>query len=173
MTTFASTRRWSGVDRDEAFDLLKVVDVVAGHGFYDGPKGHGAALGVGGEAMPVILRDGGEEEQVPVAGGLEESEAGLEVVGGVAFAPCFLVEGLDDGVRLVECWGEGLAQSEAEYDLAVGQVSDDFADAPLAGSGGIVDLRAAEAGGEGSEALGGGGQDGDGILTIKEAGVGV
>ena len=67
------------MDPDEAFDLLKVVDVVAGHGFYDGPKGHGAALGVGCEAMPVILRDGGEEEQVPVAGGLEESEAGLEV----------------------------------------------------------------------------------------------
>ena len=60
----------------EAFDLLKVVDVVAGHGFYDGPEGHGAAFGVGGAAAAVVLRDGGEEEQVPVAGGLEEASAG-------------------------------------------------------------------------------------------------
>ena len=39
----------------EAFDLLKVVDVVAGHGFYDGPEGHGAAFGVGGTAVAVVL----------------------------------------------------------------------------------------------------------------------
>ena len=41
----------SGAGYDEAFDLLKVVDVVAGHGFYDGPEGHGASLGVGGGAV--------------------------------------------------------------------------------------------------------------------------
>src|SRR5258707_8088325 len=104
----------------EATDLLKVVDVVAGHGFYDGPEGHGAALGVGGGAVAVVLRDGGEVEQVPVTGGLEEGQAGLEVVGCVAFGPGFLVEWLDDGVGLVERGSEGLAEAEGEDDLAVG-----------------------------------------------------
>jgi hypothetical protein len=155
----------------EAFDLLKVVDVVAGHGFYDGPESHGAAFGVGGAAAAVLLRDGGEEEQVPVASGLEESERGFEVVGCVTFGPGVLVEGLDDGVGLGESGGEGLAEAEGEDDLAVGEVGDDVADAPLAGGGGSVDLSSCEAGGEGLETLGGGGEDGDGVLTVQVAGV--
>ena len=119
----------------EAFDLLEVVDVVAGHGFDDGPEGHGAAFGVGGAAVAVFLGDGVEEEQVPVAGGLEEGQGGFELVGCVAFGPGVLVEGLDDGVGLVERGGEGLAQAEGEDDLAVGEVGDDLADAPLARGG--------------------------------------
>jgi hypothetical protein len=132
----------------EAFDLLKVVDIVAGHGLYDGPEGHGAAFGVGGAAAAVVLRDCVEEEQVPVAGGLEESERGLEVVGCVAFGPGVLVEGLDDG-----------------------EMGDDVADAPLAWGRGCIDLGAGETGGEGLKALGGGGEDGDGLLTVQIAGV--
>lgn len=49
-----------------------MVDVVAGHGFYDGPEGHGSALGMGGGAVAVGFGDGGEETEIPVAGGLEE-----------------------------------------------------------------------------------------------------
>ena len=86
----------------EAFDLLEVVDVVASHGFDDGPEGHGAAFGVGGAAVAIVLRDGVEEEQVPVARGLEERHGGFELVGVVTFGPGFLVEGLDDGVGLIE-----------------------------------------------------------------------
>ena len=41
---------------------------MACHGFDDGPEGHGAAFGVGGGAVAVVLGDCGEEEQVPVAG---------------------------------------------------------------------------------------------------------
>jgi hypothetical protein len=155
----------------EAFDLLKVVDVVAGHGLYDGPEGHGAALGVGGAAAAVVLRDGVEEEQVPVAGGLEESERGLEVVGCVAFGPGVLVEGLNDGVGLGECGGKGLAEAEGEDDFAVGEVGDDVTDAPLTWRGGSIDLGFGETGGEGLEALGGGGEDGDGLLTVQIAGI--
>jgi hypothetical protein len=162
-----------GLACGEAFDLLKVVDVVAGHGFYDGPEGHGAAFGVGGAASAVVLRDGGEEEQVPVAGGLEESECGLEVVGCVTFGPGVLVEGLDDGVGLGEGGRESLAEAEGEDNLAVGEMGDDVADAPLAGCGGSVDLSAGEAGGEGLETLGSRGEDGDGVLTVQVAGVGV
>jgi hypothetical protein len=55
MTTLVSMLRWSDGACGEAFYLLKVVDVVAGHGFYDGPEGHGAALGVGGGAVAVVL----------------------------------------------------------------------------------------------------------------------
>jgi hypothetical protein len=172
--TSASTRGWSSaVGCYEAFELLQVVDIVAGHSFYDGPEGHGAALGVSGGAVAVFLRDGGEEEQVPVAGCLEEGETGFKVVGGVAFAPGFLVEGLDDGVGLVELGCEGLAEAEAEDDLAVSQVGDDFADAPLARGRGSIDLGSGQAGSEGLETLGGGGQDGDRVLSVKVLGVGV
>ena len=86
----------------ETFDLLEVVDVVAGHGFDDGPEGHGAPLGVGGGAAAVIVRDGGEVEEVPVAGGLKESYRGFELIGAVACGPDVLIEGLDDGVGLAE-----------------------------------------------------------------------
>ena len=106
--------------------MLEVVDVVAGHGFDDGPEGHGAAFGVGGAAVAVFVGDGGEVEEVPVAGGLEEGEGGLELVGAVALGPGFLVEGLDDGVGLAERGGEGLAEAEGEDDLAVGEVGERF-----------------------------------------------
>ena len=144
---------------------------MAGHGLYDGPEGHGAAFGVGGAAAAVVLRDCVEEEQVPVAGGLEESERGLEVVGCVAFGPGVLVEGLDDGVGLGERGGEGLAEAEGEDDFAVGEMGDDVADAPLSWGRGCIDLGAGETGGEGLKALGGGGEDGDGLLTVQIAGV--
>ena len=98
----------------EALDLLEVVDVVAGHGFDDGPEGHGATFGVGGEAVAILLGDGVEKEQVPAACGLEESEGGLELVGFVARGPGVLVKGLDDGVRLVERGGKSLAEAEGE-----------------------------------------------------------
>jgi hypothetical protein len=75
-----------------------VVNIVASHGFDDGPEGHSSAFGVGGGVMAVILGDGGEEAEVPVAGGLVEGQGGVEVVGGVALGPALLIEGLDDGV---------------------------------------------------------------------------
>jgi hypothetical protein len=155
----------------QAFELLQMVDVVAGHGFDDGPESHGAAFGVGGVPMAVVGRDGGEEEQVPVAGGLEEGQCGFEVVGSVALGPVVLVEGLDDGVGLIERGGEGLAEAEGEDDLAVGEVGGDVGDAPLAGGGRGVDLGFGEVGGEGAEMPGGGGEDGDGVLTVQVAGV--
>jgi len=157
----------------EAFDLLKVVDVVARHGFYDGPKGHGATLGVGGGAAAVVLGDGCEEEQVPVAGGLEEGERGFELVGCVAFGPGVLVEGLDDGVRLIERGCESLAEAEGEDDLAVGEVGDDVADAPLAWGRRSINLGTGEIGGEGLETLGGGGENRDRVLTVQVGRVGV
>jgi hypothetical protein len=155
----------------EAFDLLKMVDVVAGHGFNDGPEGHGSAFGVGGGSVAVVVGDGGKEEQIPVAGGVEEGHCGFEVVGLVARGPSVLIEGLDDGVGLVEGGGEGLAETEGKDDLAVGEVGGDLADAPLAGGGVGVDLGFGEAGGEGAEMPGGGGEDGEGIAASKVTGV--
>ncbi len=61
---------------------------MACHGFDDGPECHGAALGVGGGVVAVVLGDGCEEEQVPVARGLEEGEGGFEVIDSVALGPC-------------------------------------------------------------------------------------
>lgn len=157
----------------EALQLLDVVDVVAGHGLDDGPEGHGAALGVGGGAVAVVFGDGGEKEEVPVARGLEEGECGFDVVDGVALGPGVLVEGLDDVVGLIGCGGEGLTEAEGEDHLGVGEVGDDVADAPFAGGRWCVDLRAGEVGGEVVEALGGAGEDRDGVAAVKVLCVGV
>jgi len=135
----------------EAFDLLEVVDVVTGHCFDDGPEGHGSAFGVGGGAVTIVLGDGGEVEEIPVAGGLEEREGGFEVIGAVALGPGLLVEGLDDGVGLIGRSREGLAEAEGEDELAVGEMGGDLADAPLVGRGTGVDLCACEGSGEGVE----------------------
>ena len=62
----------------------------------------------------------------------KRARPGSKLVGCVAFGPGVLVEGLDDGVGLAERGGEGLAEAEGEDDLAVGEVGDDLADAPLA-----------------------------------------
>jgi hypothetical protein len=155
----------------QALDLLKVVDVVAGHGFDDGPEVHGAAFGVGGGAAAVVVGDGGEEEQVPVAGGLKESQCRFELVGAVARGPGLLVEGLDDGVGLVEMRRESLAEAEGEDDLAVGEVGGDLADAPFARGGAGIDLGVGQACGEGAEARDGGVQDGEGLLAAEINGI--
>jgi hypothetical protein len=155
----------------EAFDLLEVVDVVAAHGFYDGPEGHGAAFGVGSGAVAVFVGDGVEVEHIPGAGGFEEGECGLELIGGVAFGPDFLVEGLDDGVGLAERGGEGLAEAEGEDHLAVSEVGDDFSNAPFAGRRAGVDLGRREAGGEGVDPLGGCVEDRDWVSAAEVDGV--
>jgi hypothetical protein len=155
----------------EAFELLEVVEVVAGHGFDDGPEGHSAALGMGGGAMAFVAGDGGEEEEVPVAHGVEERERGLDRVDGVAVGPGLLIEGLDDVVGLVGWSGEGLAEAKAEDGFSVGEVGDDVRDAPFAGRGWGVQLRVGEAGGESVEASGGAGEDGEGILIVEIFGV--
>lgn len=146
---------------------------MAGHGLDDGPEGHGAAFGVGGGVVAVVFRDGGKEEEVPVADGVEESERGFELVDGVALGPGVLVEGLDDVVGLVGSGGEGLAETEGEDHLCVGEVGDDVADAPFAGGGWSVDLRAGEMSREGVEALGGAGEDRDGVVAVEVLCVGV
>jgi len=153
--------------------LPEVVDVVAGHGFDDGPEGHGAAFGMGGGAEAVVLGDGGEEEEVPVAHGLEESERWFDGVDGVTVGPGFLIEGLDDVVGLVGRGGEGLAETESEDSFGVGEVGDDVRNAPLAGGGRGVELRVGEPGGEGVETLGGAGQDREGVLAVQVFCVGV
>ena len=93
------------------------------------------------------------------------------MVGLVAFGPGVLVEGLDDGVGLVERGREGLTETEGEDEFAVGEVGGDVADAPLARGRWGVDLSSGEIRGEGADALGCGGEDRDGILAVKEAGV--
>ena len=144
---------------------------MAGHGFDDGPEGHGAAFGMGGGAMALVAGDGGEEQKVPVAHGLEERECRLDGVDGVAVGPGLLVEGLDDVVGLVGWGGEGLAEAKAEDGFGVGEVGDDVRDAPFAGGGWGVQLRVGEAGGESVEASGGAGQDGEWVLIVEVFGV--
>ena len=155
----------------EAFDLLEVVDIVASHGFDDGPEGHGAAFGVGGATVAVVLGDGVEEEQVPVAGGLEERHGGFKLVCLVTPGPGVLVEGLDDGVGLIEFGSESLSEAEGKDDFAVRQVGGYFANAPFSWSGAGVDLSVGEAGGEGADARSGGFKNRDRFFALEVDGV--
>lgn len=99
-----------------------------------------------------------------MAGGGEEREGGRKIVGGVAFAPDALIEGLDDGVRLAE----GLAKAEREDEFAVGEVGNDLADAPLARSRNAIGPGFGQGLGEGFETAGGAGDDGDGVMTSEK-----
>ena len=76
-------------------------------------------------------------------------------------------------MRLGEGWGQRLAKAEGEDGLAVGQMGGDLADAPFAGCGTGIDLGFREVGGEGADAVCGGGENGDRVLAVQEAGVGV
>jgi len=151
----------------EAFELLEVVDVVAGHGLYDGPEGHGSTFGMGGGSSAVGFGGGSDEVHVPVAEVGEDGEGGDEVVGGVALAPDCLVEGLDHGVGFSRLGCEGLAEAVGEDEFAVCEVGDDFAEAPLAGGGGVLDLRWGEAGGEFGDGCGGTEENGDGVPQVS------
>lgn len=144
-----------------------MIDVVAGHGLDDGPEGHGAALGVSGGAVAVGFVDGGEEFQVPVAGSGEERERRGEVVGGVTPGPVLLVEGLNDGVL----FAEGLAETEAEDELAVGEVGDDLADAPFTEGGLCVGLGRGERLGKDAETVCGRSNDREWVSFVEEFGV--
>ena len=144
---------------------------MACHGFDDGPEVHGAALGVSGAAVSVFLRDGCEEEKIPIAGGLEEGEGGLEGIDLVALGPGVLVEGLDDMVGLAGGVGKGLAEPEGEDNLTVGEMSGHLADAPLARNRVGVDLCGAEGRGDGANTACRGVEDGDRVLPAEEAGV--
>ncbi len=153
----------------EAGDLLEVVEVVAGHGFDDGPEGHGAAFGVGGASFALFVADFVEQQEVPGAGGFEEVERGVDVEVCVALRPFFLVEGLDH--RMV--FGEGLAEAEAEDDLAIGEVGNDLAGGPLCAGLAEFNLLVGDALEQGVQFGGGLGDDFEGIAVAQEVCVGV
>lgn len=87
-----------------------MIDVMSGHGFNDGPEGHGAALRMCGLALAVLRRCALDQKNVCVPDGEEEGQCAVEVEVGVALGPAVLVEGL-------YCWAvfcQRLAQTEAE-----------------------------------------------------------
>jgi hypothetical protein len=151
--------------------LLEVVEIVTGHGFNNGPEGHGAALRMGGESATVFVVHGSEELHVPGARAPEEVERRSQIVRGVALGPDFLVEGLDDGVRLACRRGEGPAQAESEDEFAVGEVGDDLADAPLSWRRSAIDLLGREISREGAKPIRSGGEDWDRVLSVEVFGV--
>jgi hypothetical protein len=112
-------------------ELGDVVEVVAGHGFYDGGEGHGAALGVGYGLLGCRCWGVADQDQVPLAHGGEGSDGLLGRDAGVGDGPLFLVKRLED----VVVFGEGLAEAKAEGDFAVGEMAEDFGGGPLAGRG--------------------------------------
>ena len=153
----------------DLLELGEVVEVVTGHGFEHDLESHGAALWVGQLAEEVGRAAGADELEVPLAGGAEELERGGQGVGCVTRGPGVLVKGLDDGVDR----GEGLAEADAVVKLAVSEMGDDLAGAPLAGGDGRGDLLRGEPADGLVDEAGRGGEDGAGVLLGEEAGVGI
>jgi hypothetical protein len=56
---------------DEFLELCEMVEVVAGHGFYDCGEGHGSALGMGDRFTGSTGRGVADQDQVPLAHGGE------------------------------------------------------------------------------------------------------
>ena len=102
---------------------------------------------------------------------LKEGERGLELVGLVAFSPGVLVEGLDDGVGLVERGGEVWRRRKEKTSSQSARWAAISRMLHLRGAGRCVDLSVGEVGGECVDACGGGGEHGDGVLAVKELGV--
>lgn len=146
-----------------------MVEVVAGHGFNDGLKGHGAALGVDGWLVGCGWRGVADEDEVPLSERGECSEGLLRRDGGIDSSPAVLIEGLDG----VVVFSESLAETEAEGYFAVGEVAEDFGRGPLAGSGGDADAGGTDGVDEGFENSGRGGEYLEDGAAIEEAGVGV
>src|ERR1035441_1942738 len=111
--------------------LAEMVEVVAGHGFYDGLKGHGAALGMDGRPGCGRGQSCVDESQIPPAqaGECFKRTGGSDAA--IGRGPLLLVEGLECGRILGQC----LAETKTERNLAVGQVADDLRGAPFTGGG--------------------------------------
>jgi hypothetical protein len=117
----------------EPAQLAEVIEVVAGHGFDNGLEGHGAAFGMGNDAAGGGWQSCVNEREVPVAEGGECRERLGGGDAGVCGGPLVLIEGLDD----VVVFGQGLAETEAEDELAVGEMAEDFSGGPFAGGWGF------------------------------------
>ncbi len=149
-----------------------MVEVVPGHGFEQGLDGEVATFRVMRGTLEVGLAESADELEVPAPGGAEEFERGGGVVCGVALRPSVLIEGLQECWRAGRC-RKGLAESEAVHELAVGEVRDDLARAPLAGSDGCLDLLRSERAERLVEEPWCGGEDGACILRAEICGVGI
>ena len=103
----------------DARKLRKMIQVVAGHGFDDGLKCHGAALGMGdgrfAGCRQRAARSGAGSSCAARRTSASASSAPMPEYGGCPFV---LIEGLDDVVVL----GQRLAQPEAEDQFAVGEM---------------------------------------------------
>ncbi len=112
----------------DAFQLMQMVDVVAAHRLDYVLKGHRAALWMRDRLRMLFRRDRADECQVPVPDCMKGCERFSRVIACVGFSPLLLIEGLDDMVVLAQ----RLPQPVGEDQLAIRQVADDFAWAPLA-----------------------------------------
>src|ERR1700756_349343 len=117
-----------------------MIDVVAAHGLDNGPEAHGAALRVNHGFRMGLKRERAYEREVPVAHRVEGGERVPSTIPVVMSRPFLLVEGLN-GVMV---FTESLPQTEAEDQLAVGEVADDLTGTPLPWSRRLIGALSAE-----------------------------
>lgn len=129
---------------------------VEGGSFGDGLA---AVFGMDEAALPLVFREGAQQEHPAVVQGVEETERELGGRGeGVGeFGPELFVVGLDGGPVL----GEGEADADDRVHVAVGDVVDELADGPATVAVRCVELSGAEAVDGGTEGFRQGGEGGD------------
>src|ERR1017187_6490458 len=96
-------RHWAQDAWRNFSQLAEMVEVVAGHGFYDGLKGHGAALGMDGRSGCGRGQSCVDESQIPPApaGKCFKRTGGSDAA--IGRGPLFLGEGLEGGRTFCQC----------------------------------------------------------------------
>lgn len=117
----------------DGFELLEVVEVVAGYGFDHGLEGHFAAFGMGERFREHLGGCGADQREIPIADGGEDGEGRASFERRIIFRPLVLVEGLDD----VMVFREGLAQAKPKDHFAIGEVAEDLAGGPFSWGEGL------------------------------------
>jgi len=121
--------------------------------------GHGAAIGVAEDALPLSLVEGLEEHDPAGVEGFDEIEGPFDGGDGVVEAgPGVFVVGLDGG----RVFGEGEFDAKEGVHVGVGDVVDELADGPAAVAVGGSELRVVEVVDGVAEVVGELGEDGDG-----------
>src|ERR1019366_2830873 len=110
------------------FDLFEVVPVVAGHGFEDFLQRHVAAFRVVEGFIEILWLQACEKSEIPLPHRREDAQRHARIVVSVSGRKFVLIERLDH----VVIFRQRLAQPEGEDYFAIGEMSHDVTNAPLA-----------------------------------------
>lgn len=149
---------------ENSFDLLNVVEVVAGDHADNVLDTFLATLGMHAKVLPLIGSERFQQVKICFARDpmLREGFAWISFLVMPGGDPGVLVEGLDRGSGRAE-YG---SHAPADYDFYVGEVGEDFGGGPFARRGALTKLRCGDAFGQALKFFWSGGLDFEWILSL-------